>query len=150
MGQRWVAERTPLRPCGGVLALPSRVRPPFSATPPRALYDEDGQGLSWLARRLAGHRISCSGLVGQAPSGSAGWLAIGEGVLLPCPGCGGAHHWPVGVLAVELRQPPPGTNAGGPFAAATVQGVLDAAPGASAPAGMAGRLALRDATITLL
>jgi hypothetical protein len=128
--------------CGGVLNLRCTCRVPRSVTPLRALYDEDGLGASWLARSLAGHRITCSGLLGTVPSGTEAWVAIGEGVILPCPGCGGDHHWPVGVLAVEAAQAPPRA---GPFATATVQGVLDARPEAGAPAGLMGRLALRDA-----
>jgi hypothetical protein len=125
-----------------VVTLRGPARAPQSVTPLRALYDEDGLGASWLARSLAGRRITCSGLLGPVPGGAEAWVALGEGVCRPCPGCGGDHNWPVGVLVVEAQHPPP---CQGPFAAATVRGVLDARPEAGAPAGLRGRLVLRDA-----
>lgn len=129
--------------CAGIVPLRPRVRPPPSVTPIRALYDGPGRGPSWLARALAGRRITCSGLLGPVPSGAEGWHALGENPVLPCPACGGDHAWPVGVLVVHA----PGiVPPGAPFAAATVQGVLDPDPGADAPAGTQGRLILRDAT----
>ncbi len=141
MGQKLAIHPARPAPCG-VVALRRATRAPPSVTPLRALYDEEGSGASWLARSLAGRRITCSGMLGPVPNGDGAWVAIGEGVVLPCPGCGGDHTWPVGVLVVEARQAPPDR---GPFAAATVQGVLDAGPEASAPCGIRGRLALRDA-----
>ncbi len=141
MGQKPAAHHAVGPACGGVLALRPRLRPPPSPTPLRALYDEAGLGASWLARSLAGRRITCSGLLGPVPSGAEDWLAIGEALVLPCPACGGDHHWPVGVLAVQAPQAP---RRHAPFAPATVHGVLDTGPGASEPAGIR-RLALRDA-----
>ena len=130
--------------CAGVVPLRPRVRPPPSVTPIRALYDEHGRGASWLARALAGRRITCTGLLGPVPSGAEGWLALAENPVLPCPACGGDHAWPIGVLVVHALG---AARPAAAFTAATVQGVLDPDPGAGAPTGTQGRLTLRDARI---
>ncbi|MGG5809888.1 hypothetical protein [Falsiroseomonas sp. CW058] len=141
MGAQLAGRHVACPAAGVVLAFRRPVRAPASVTPLRALYDAAGRGPSWLARSLAGRRITCSGLVGSVPSGAAGWLALGEDVIAPCPACGGDHDWPVGVLAVQAPCPP------GTFAVATLRGVLDLCPGAGDAAGMGGRLALRDAAV---
>jgi hypothetical protein len=142
MGQKLAGLHAATPACIGVVPLRRPMRAPRSITPLRALYDEAGFGASWLAKSLDGHRITCSGLTGPVPSGGTEWTAIGEGVIRPCPACGGDHLWPVGVLVVHARDGSPPLD---PSGTATVQGVLDARPDAAAPAGVRGRLALRDA-----
>lgn len=135
--------RAGLFTCAGVVGLRPGLRAgPASATPLRALYDEDGTRASWLARSLAGHRITCTGLLGRAPNGVRGWMALGEATLVPCPACGGDHHWPVGVLAVQALD---AEHLAHPFAPVTLQGVLDVAEGAGGAAGLPDRLVLRAA-----
>ncbi len=105
----------------------------------RDLYDEAGTAPSPLARRSAGRRIALTGLVAPVPTGAAGWLALGETALVPCQLCGGAHDWPVGVVAVEAANLP---HLADPFSRVTIEGVLALE---SAPETGLDRLVLRDA-----
>jgi hypothetical protein len=105
----------------------------------RDLYDEAGTAPSPLARRQAGRRIALSGLVAPVPTGAAGWLALGETALVPCQLCGGAHDWPVGVVAVEAANLP---HLADPYARVTIEGVLALEP---APETGLDRLVLREA-----
>jgi hypothetical protein len=113
-----------------------------ATTPLRALYDEAGSAPSALAARLDGQRIAVEGLVAPLPTGTAGWLAIGETALVPCQLCGGAHDWPTGVLAVEAPGLP---HLADPYSRVTLQGVLVLDPAARAGTGLPDRLVLRDA-----
>lgn len=111
----------------------------------RDLYDTEGSAASDLARRLAGGRVTLRGFVAPAPSHAPGWFALAEVPVAPCPLCGAAHDWPVGVAAVQRGPAVP--HVASMTRAVEVTGVLDAAPGAGAEAGMDSRLALRDAAL---
>lgn len=113
----------------------------------RGLYDAEGGAASALARRLAGTRITLLGFVAPAPSHAPGWFALAEVPVAPCSLCGATHDWPVGVAAVHGPAVP---HVASMTRAVAVSGVLDAAPGAGAEAGMEDRLALRDAALAPL
>ncbi len=127
--------RAAMLACLGLAAAPARA----GTLALRDLYDEAGTGPSALARRSAGRRIALVGLVAPVPTGAAGWLALGETALVPCQLCGGAHDWPVGVVAVEAANLP---HLPDPYSRVTIEGVL-----ALEPARETGldRLVLRDA-----
>ncbi len=113
-----------------------------SATPLRDLYDEAGSAPSPLAKRFGGSRVTLTGLVAPVPTAAPGWLALGEAALVPCQLCGGAHDWPIGVVAVHAPGLP---HIADPYTRVTLTGVLDLSESARAPTGLPDRLVLRDA-----
>jgi hypothetical protein len=113
-----------------------------TATPLRDLYDEAGSAPSPLAKRFGGSRVTLTGLVAPVPTAAPGWLALGEAALVPCQLCGGAHDWPIGVVAVHAPGLP---HIADPYTRVTLTGVLDLSESARAPTGLPDRLVLRDA-----
>lgn len=144
-----LGRRAALACAGGAFAAPVLPTVPAQASAAEALllrdlYDAAGDAPSAAARRLLGRAVALSGVVQPAPALAEGWYALSETWVAPCALCGLTHDWPVGVVAAEVADLPP---LPGPAPRATLTGTLSET-GAEA-AGLAGRLALRDARVAL-